>query len=123
MTVDLEGVEELTQCDDCGRVIHARSHHRCDAGPHIVKTREDREERIARDDRPTDETVVYLRGRPDSAYHRAEPVFDLDDMTVAGWRPVCGQTPTKREWRAQTRGYLQRAGRYPCSNCHDVTRE
>ena len=115
--VSLDGSGPFTQCDDCGQVYRTGASHACRPQNRArTNTRENRDALADADDRPLDDTVAYLAGRSDSAYHEVETVFDLDRMIVEK-KPACGCYSHKRDYKLTHRGDILERGRYPCSNC------
>lgn len=113
------------RCEDCGTVHVLGTSHSCaDSTRNDVDSRADRDRLSALDDGDPDDTVVYLPGRGDSAYHGLHPEASEDDPA-----PACEAVRVKRErsdgrprtWvptdRAEAR---DRSGRYPCRACHDL---
>lgn len=111
----------FARCPDCGGVYVAGASHTC-GGSKGTNTREEREALVDADERDGRETVMFLRGRSDSAYHEAEFVFDLDAM-LAVPRAACGSSTHHREYAPTTRANAQRRGRFPCAHCRPTLRE
>jgi len=114
-------------CDRCGTIVVAGQlpSHTCpdQRADHDDTRAEVRQAMRDQDQRDPDATVLYLRGRSNSAYHVARPVFDLDDMTIS-YEPACRAAPRRsdRGYRPATRCEAKRANRYPCGHCHEVGR-
>lgn len=132
-------------CAECEQVYRDGASHVCvvdreddDGLPDSVDTVADRRELCAADDGDPEDVVVYLPGRPDSAYHEVAHARDdrgrFAQATDAEARfaeaPACEVQITKTEmangeprtWRSSTRGHQRdRTGRFPCRSCHDLS--
>lgn len=120
-------------CDDCGRAFVGW--HRCDDKSKRRgggTTRELRETLSSFDDNSADDTVVYLPGRADSAYHRPKQARDADGNFVEGYEPQCdaeikateGPNGKPRTWETTDRGTARdQSARFPCRQCHDLDDE
>jgi len=118
---------QIERCENCGRVFV--NWHRCrdelTEGGSV--TSDERERLSTLDDGDPTDTVLYLPGRGDSAYH----VLDLgrDDEGRFESRPACeakvakptGSNGKPRTWQRTTRGEARdRSPRFPCRECHDL---
>lgn len=110
---DIEGTAGLRHCDECGRYFVR--YHYCDAlDPNVERTAEDRERLRELDRRDGDtyasDRVLFLHGRPDTAYHI--PKFETDT-------PKCGSAAWgDRVFDSATRGEMWDSNHYPCRHCH-----
>lgn len=122
---------ELAICDECDRAYVGW--HKCGTlsanGGGGGTTRDERDRLSALDDRPADETVVYVPGRGDSAYHRTEQGRDDDGNFADHLVPQCdaqiesddGPNGQTRTWERERRGTARDVStRFPCRQCHDL---
>lgn len=122
----------FTRCDECGSVHRTHTRHSCtgrdDGLPDEPATVEDREELSQADNGDADDAVLYVGGRPGTAYH--DVTLDRDEQGRFISRPACGANirateqsdGRPRTWRRETRGDLRDGtGHYPCRLCHDLT--
>jgi len=118
---------QIEQCENCGRVFV--NWHRCrgELAENGSVTSDERDRLSRLDDGDADDTVLYVPGRGDSAYHEA--VVDRDEQGRFTLKPACeaqivketGSNGEARTWkdatRAEARDY---SPRFPCRECHDL---
>ena len=108
---------DLRYCEDCGRYF-VRFHHCRESGEKegvLKETQEGRERLRERDKRAEqtsgDDTVLFLHGRPDTAYHNPKDT-DIE-------RTQCGTTPNgDKVFDNATRAKMWKSNHFPCRHCH-----
>lgn len=117
-------------CGDCGRAYVGW--HKCGpvgGGGGGGTTREEREALSRADDGDPEDTVIYVPGRADSAYHEPAQARDEQGNFDEGLEPQCdaeiksedGPNGTTRQWEPTTRAKARsNSTRFPCRQCHDL---
>ena len=110
-------VGDLRYCEDCGRYF-VRFHHCRESGEKeefLRETQDGRERLRDRDKRAdstdADDTVLFLHGRPDTAYH-----IPRDGNLQSA---ECGTTPNgDKRFDHASRGRMWESNHFPCRHCH-----